>query len=261
MTQPTFLTPSLDETKDITAAELHLENLDSITALKTVISFIRPQKPSYWQEASYNIIHLTKIIESNETQRDLLKNHIINIFQTKDLHNLLSQTGILSNSGFFSEVFRIMSNRILPQVPDLNDIEGVIHTVFREADSEWVTQIPNDIWSDLLAKLRLKPISYSDENDKMLNEIFDIILILSMRIANIGHEPALYSRIQDLQAQNSPFLKQNLLVGDFIQHCLKVSTYRGVAEKDIAAIEETLKVGCSELQKNSPYICVATTSL
>jgi site-specific recombinase len=241
MTKSNSTQPTLFENNENSQKELNLTGLDSFTAIKKTVEFLRPAKPHNWQEASYNIIHLTKLIEANETQRNLLKDHILYFFQTKSLHNLLSQTGILSNKGFFSEVIRIIGNRILPQVPALNDIEGIINLIFKEADAEWVANIPNEIWGELLTKLELKPISFTNENDKILTEIFNIILILSMRIANIGHEPALYNRIPELQVANSPFLKQNLLVGDFIQHCFTVSTYRGVAEKDILEIEKTLE--------------------
>lgn len=117
MTKSTPIQPTLFENNENLQKELDLTGLDSFTAIKKTVEFLRPAKPHHWQEASYNIIHLTKLIEANETQRNLLKDHILYFFQTKSLHNFFRKQEFYQIKVFFQRLLELLAIEFYHKFP------------------------------------------------------------------------------------------------------------------------------------------------
>lgn len=107
--------------------------------------------------------------------------------------NLYTDTGILSSTGFFSELFQRLTYRILPPAVDENSLRDCL-ALFNVLDSAGEGD------EDAACK------------QKTLLQLLEAIQTLSYRISAMGLEPELIRNQPDLETFESPFLMQNFEV-------------------------------------------------
>ena len=80
------------------------------------------------------------------------RHHIVHFIATRRLVTFFTDSGILPGTGFFSEWWRILWNRILPEVPDERRLKDCLHVIYdRSDDWRWLEQQPPEasqhLWS------------------------------------------------------------------------------------------------------------------
>lgn len=128
---------------------------------------------------------------------------------------LYAETGILANSGFFTELMRRIVGRMLPAPRD-QTLRGQFGAVFETGhDAEWLERLPAGGGARIMAALRLD----DDPPAAWLpawNALLDAIDLLSVRVAAIGVEPELQRHYRVPRAHNNPFLAQNALLQEWL---------------------------------------------
>jgi len=81
-----------------------------------------------------------------EADADLLaifRSRVMHFIATRRLVTFFTDSGILPGTGFFSEWWRILGDRLLPEVPDERRLKDCMHVVYdRSDDWRWQEQIP-----------------------------------------------------------------------------------------------------------------------
>ena len=216
---------------------------DDVDALAALVAFLRPSKPSDGALASANLRALIQHLESHPALAVGLRHYVLRVLSTRRHTTLYADTGILPSDGFFTELFRRLSYRVLPPAIDnlyLSDCLDRILSV--DTDYVWMRAIPPDDWLHLFDAIagssspNPAALAGSDiaERRSARLEILEAIQMLSHRISAMGLEPALVRIHPDLENFESPFLIQNVETHQYLAGALRELHDGATATEDAA---------------------------
>lgn len=193
---------------------------DRIDLLVELVCCLRPRRRDR-AHARAAVRTLTQLLKGNAQQAWALRSYIVTLLEKRRHTSLYSDVGILSNDGFFTELKRRISYRVLP--PALDDIylsDALDRVLYAENDHEWIRAVPDEDWLALFDVVACAPPPRDAAPDRAryvtVTGMLDAIRTLSCRICALGLEPRLvhsYSQIEDF---DSPFLMQNIEVNAFL---------------------------------------------
>jgi site-specific recombinase len=215
------------------AAHPATSDIDNLVRL---VRALRPAKPENIDQAAASIATLRQILRGSPHLAAALRTYLMCVLAVRRHTSLYTDTGILSSDGFFSELFRRLSYRMLP--PALNDIylrDCLDRILYIDTDHAWISGVPAADWLDLFDILASADTLVTDDDgnsqlaagapadgQNALTEALEAIQTLSYRISAMGLEPALIRIHPDLETFDSPFLMQNvevhLYLEDYVRH-------------------------------------------
>lgn len=202
-----------------TLLQRHLQgNVDEITLIAGLVSRIRPSKSTQAFHAEHMVGALCHILGQRWELRAALRSALLKLLCTHKPVSLYVESGILPSTGFFTELYRRVSHKILPEAIDPNYLKDLFALVFTRHDDEaWVNAVPDTRWLELLAALRFDEQAAHVDLPSPVRGILDAVLVLSYRISSIGLEPELIRNEPSLEEFASPFLTQNDEVGEYLE--------------------------------------------
>ena len=202
-----------------TLLQRHLQgNVDEITLIAGLVSKIRPSKSAQAVHAEHMIGALCHILGQRSELRAALRSALLKLLGAHKPVSLYVESGILPSTGFFTELYRRVSHKILPEAIDPNYLKDLFALVFTRHDDEaWVNAVPDARWLELLAALRFDEQAADAGLPSPVRGILDAVLVLSYRISSIGLEPELIRNEPSLEEFASPFLTQNDEVGEYLE--------------------------------------------
>ena len=181
--------------------------------LVELVNSVRPKGKKKGESEEKNLNILISILEENEYLRLSLRRYLREVFMQNDPVSLLTESGILSNNGFFSEGFQKFAQYFLPAAKEENVLKGILNDSFsHKTDFKWIEAIPSKTWEKLFALISLNPEAEQSFLQKELFHYNNALEILSHRIAGISLDPDLIDRFPRLEKPDSPFLLQNRLI-------------------------------------------------
>lgn len=174
-----------------------------------LVKELRPRRFSK-NKAQSGVELLIALLKTEPQLAASLKEYLLRLMEEKNFKRLLTDSGILSNEGFFRETSKKISHALLPQVYAERDVTSLLnHLFYKKKDHRWVNTIPDETWAELLQVLQFTETCYLETDNPLLNQLLNSILILSQRIATMGIEPELADKLPELEQFESPFLMQN----------------------------------------------------
>ncbi|WP_041741892.1 site-specific recombinase [Collimonas fungivorans] len=227
-------------TLKLISADPNSDNIDHLVAL---IKTLRPSKPELGQEAAENVRMLVQLLHGEPVQASALRHYILRLFSTRRQISLYTDTGILPNAGFFTELFQRLSFRMLPPALDENYLRDCLDRLLPvETDYLWINAVPAADWLSLFDLLsQAAPYTDAENNaasdavdrHKTVGELLEAIQTLSYRISAMGLEPALLRLYPSIDEFESPFLMQN------VELHLYLNSYR----RHLAAADSAFDLG------------------
>ena len=191
---------------------------DPARLIAALAAKIRPPKAHNTDQAVHMLQALCHILDSRPELRTALRNALLELLGTHKPVSLYVESGVLPNTGFFSELHRRISHKLLPDAIDTSYLKDIIALIFtRNDDHVWVSAVPDECWLELLSALRLEEQAAGEGLPAPLRCILDAVLVLSYRISSIGLEPELIRNEPALEEFASPFLTQNDEVGEYLE--------------------------------------------
>jgi site-specific recombinase len=202
-----------------TLLQRHLQDdVDEITLIAGLVSKIRPSKSTQAVHAEHMIGALCHILGRRAELRAALRTALLKLLGAHKPVSLYVESGILPSTGFFTELYRRVSHKILPEAIDSNYLKDIFALAFTRHDDEvWVNAVPDVRWLELLAALRFDEQAPETILPLPVRGIVDAVLVLSYRISSIGLEPELIRNEPSLDEFASPFLTQNDEVGEYLE--------------------------------------------
>lgn len=202
-----------------TLLQRHLQDdVDEITLVAGLVSRIRPKKSTQAVHAEHMIGALCHILGRRPELRTALRTALLKLLGAHKPVSLYVESGILPSTGFFTELYRRVSHKILPEAIDSQYLKDIFALVFTRHDDEaWVNAVPDARWLELLAALRFDEQVGEASLPSPVRGILDAVLVLSYRISSIGLEPELIRNEPSLEEFASPFLTQNDEVGEYLE--------------------------------------------
>ena len=221
-------------TFDHQAAREASGQIDDIQFLRALLEDIRPHNSSDTDSASKSIQALCFLLQQRPQFALSLRNSILRLLDEKSVISLYSEHGIQSDLGFFTEIYRRISHKLLPDVPDPKYLKDVFGQIFyQNSDANWVTSVPNTVWRDFMHTLAMDQGNISQQ-DSCTQELKDALQVLSYRLSASGLDPELILQHEGLENNASPFITQNIEIQKFLT--LEVTT-----ADDIQHIYDVLK--------------------
>lgn len=194
-----------------------LPDVDPVAAMADIVRAIRPAHAEDSERVEHRMADLCALLEGNVPYRQGLRKVLMGVLENGRQISLYTEAGILPNSGFFSELFRRISHRILPMVRDAGYLMGMIEIIFsRPNDFEWLNNISRTTWERLHASLHLHHVEGHDALTHTRHEMLEALNVLSYRVAAIGLDPELSRNEASLEKFESPFLSLNVEMQAFL---------------------------------------------
>lgn len=187
--------------------------------LMTLVVAIRPQHWGDAAEVEERLHFLCLLLERNSSYQQGLRTALMELLENSRQISLYAESGILPNSGFFSEISRRISHQLLPDMIDDRYLKDILGQIFsQEDDFRWLAQVPLSQWKILYAALHLSRFSVRETLKCTRREMLEAVQVLSYRLAAIGIDPELLRNEPTLEEFESPFLTQNAEVLAYLEN-------------------------------------------
>ncbi len=116
---------------------------DSVVALTQLFDWVRPHRrePASAAVARYEAVVVR--IESDPAAAAQVRYHVLELLRSRRLVSYFADSGILPATGFFTELGRIVTERLLPELPDQGDLRAVIRQLVHDRrDGVWLQALP-----------------------------------------------------------------------------------------------------------------------
>ncbi len=146
---------------------------------------------------------LCRVLEARPDLRQVLRDALGQLLGVRKPVSLYVDSGIQPATGFFSEMWRRFSRKLLPDAVDPGYLKDVFGSIFPEpGDEAWVGALADSVWLELLAALRCEDADADLAG--VLQGVVDAVQVLSYRISAAGLEPELMRSHPDLEDFTSP---------------------------------------------------------
>ena len=189
---------------------------DSLDLTRRLVARLRPNGSSdtSLSERYETMLHL---LENDAELAAAFRTHIIHFTASRRMVTFFTDSGILPGTGFFSEWWRILWNRILPEVPDERRLKDCLHVIYDHSDDwRWLEQTPIDFsqhfWALLAPNEELRSIDWLTIQEQIL----DSVLLLAHRVSGLGVDNELMRTSPDFDDHTPRFIALSTEAMDFV---------------------------------------------
>jgi site-specific recombinase len=196
-------------------AQAEVNTADCALKLTQLVDALRPFNADNSDLANARFLALCEALESSNTVagdalNTALYNHIVNLFAQRRQVSFFSDSGILPDTGFFSECWRRLVARVLPTISDANNVLDCINHIFHKRDDYvWINSIDAALklrfWQALQVGAEGEQAGVSPWQESKL-QMLDATDHLATRIGATGLDPELMRLYSRLAERDSPFL-------------------------------------------------------
>lgn len=200
---------SLETRPELTAAlnAMSDSSADPVQQFAALIDALRPHDADDHVLANALFTRLCEALEAEDAQRIALRGRLLALFAERHQVSFFSDSGILPNTGFFSELWRRMVQRVLPAFTDPSYLKDCINLIFHQRDDyAWLAGIPGEIKMRFWQALRMSEVRDGKIVLDSLSQMLDASDHLATRIGAMGLEPELVRLYPGMEEHDSPFL-------------------------------------------------------
>lgn len=205
-----------------------------VEAMAALMAELRPRDAADSGTAERRVRTLTLLVSADELHRDVLRVCLLELLTDRRWVHLLTDTGVLSNEGLLTGLWRRLVQKMLPDVVNLERLSDVVGRLFpRDDDHVWVAGVADDVWVALLDEMDFGVEALAEGRNKILLQFLQALQVISYRIAALGLEPELVRNHPAVEKYESPFLMQSEEVRQFIR-----DRQQALAEKRAPTIDD-----------------------
>lgn len=222
MDTPTENTPvTIDKARSAIKASLRCmvteTEVDPLLLLRQMVLAVQPSRYQLEKETANYWQILLGLLREHDDLRLALGRTILRLFTTRRQVSFYTDSGMLPDTGFFSEINRILTHKVLPELRDNEELRACMAELFPHAkDQKWFSYLPYEDRRQLWTILDLHAVQDAESLHAMVNQMLEAALVLSHRIAAMGLLPELARVYPRLKQSESPFIAMNLEVGRFV---------------------------------------------
>ena len=182
-------------------------NADPVGQFIALINALRPRDAGDHVLANACFTQLCEAIESDDTRRIALRTRLIALFAGRRQASFFADSGILPNTGFFSELWRRIVQRVLPAITDKAYLKDCVSLIFHcRDDYEWLGSISLELKLRFWQSLRMDEVREEQTLLESFSQMLDAADHLATRIGAMGLEPELVRLYPRMDERDSPFL-------------------------------------------------------
>ena len=189
--------------------------VDVLHALRRLVAALRPEGRDADPAAGYTA--MLEQLEADAELRQLFREQVIAFLASRRLVTFFTDSGILPGTGFFSEWWRILGHRLLPEVPDERRLKDCLHVIFdRSDDWQWLERVPQThsqrLWHLLADHEAQGTVDWQTIQQQML----DAVLLLAHRVSGLGVDGELLRAATDFDTNTPSFMALSAEALDFV---------------------------------------------
>jgi site-specific recombinase len=200
----------------ITLEAFRNPDADTLELIRRLIALVRPKNLKEGATGERQKALLARL-QADPELLAAFRQHIVHFLATRRLVTFFTDSGILPGTGFFSEWWRILWNRILPEVPDERRLKDCLHVIYdRSDDWRWLEQQPAEssqqLWALLAPNEELRSIDWLSIQDQIL----DSVLLIAHRVSGLGVDSELMRAAPDFDENSPRFIALSAEALDFV---------------------------------------------
>ncbi|WP_265946346.1 site-specific recombinase [Dechloromonas sp. A34] len=209
--------PAPDEVQiDAALAAFTDPDADALELIRHLVGVLRPQDRRE-NGASERYAAMLSRLEYDSALCAAFRGHVVHFLATRRLLTFFTDSGILPGTGFFSEWWRILGNRLLPEAPDERRLKDCLHVIYdRSDDWRWLEAIPaghsQRFWALIAPADALRSIDWRSIQEQIL----DSVLLLAHRVSGLGVEGELMRAAPDFDDHTPRFISLSAEALDFV---------------------------------------------
>jgi len=189
-----------------------------IGLLRELISAIRPNNATNTIEVTDRLHALCFRLHAQPASAAALRNYLFTIIFTRKSVHIFTDTGITPSDGFWSAAVQRLLYKLLPPLVNDDYLRDVFSTIFDHSDDYlWIDAVADEVWLSVATALKFRVRHVRLKHHHLLNELFSAIQVLSYRICTIGLESELVRNYPAIERYESPFLRQNDEINDYLK--------------------------------------------
>jgi len=184
-----------------------------------IVDLFRPADINKFEPV--DISPLIDYLKANDTNQEAFVSYLGGLTYHKDIDQILSDTGIIDDSSFVSEVRKRVVERFLPLQPSKKSLQFLLNQVFyQDTDNIWLETIPKEQIEEVYDLCGFKSIYAENESHFVLSEITYGIEVLVNRITGKAMETDVNKMVPELQNFDSPFISIQREIAFLNEHIL-----------------------------------------
>lgn len=178
---------------------------DETDLLAELVDLFRPKNLKKMGEISLE--SLLELLRENPRYCSGLSLYLKGILKDKKFSRILTDAGILADAVFFSEVWKRLIAKLIPDQPQKDTLEYVLNQVFYlKTDPVWIDSIPYGQLEEFYNLMKFRSLYASGENKSPLAELLYAMEVLIHRITGRALESEVIQMVPEYEGLESPFL-------------------------------------------------------
>ncbi|MBC7704374.1 MAG: hypothetical protein H7274_10605, partial [Rhodoferax sp.] len=162
---------------------------DSASALAALFDFVRPRDLSGIDGSATRYTAAVELLEGDPARAAEVRRHVMRLLAGRRLIGFFADSGILPGTGFFTELGRIITDRVLPEVPDPDDLRSVLHQVFRRrGDWIWFSALPVELSRRFWHLIARETADDDAVAPAIVGQVLEAMLVLAYRMGGTDVE-------------------------------------------------------------------------
>ena len=207
-------------------------NADSLELTRQLVERLRPKNRADRAFIERYSAMLSQL-ENDPQLCAAFQSHVVHFIASRRLITFFTDSGILPGTGFFSEWWRILGHRLLPEVPDERRLKDCLQVIYNSTDDwRWLEQIPEEqsqrFWTLIAPAEELSNTDWHTIHEQML----DSVLLLAHRVSGLGVESELMRSSPEFDENMPRFIALSAEALDF------VSTFRRALDDQLQTTDD-----------------------
>jgi site-specific recombinase len=213
--------------------ELERRTPEPAVLFTALFDTVRPRPIDDAGEAAVRYRRLLDALAMRPRLCALLRSAFLEFCAKAELRSFFSDSGLLPATGFFTELWRKLAERLLPAAPDRDSLRGLVSVVFHNRnDHLWLARVPPAYALEFWQRLDVAQARDAPALRRVLEQVLDALQVLAIRAAAMGLDPEI-ARAAPQRGEMSPFIACCDETRRF------VAAYRGsLATAEVAAVDE-----------------------
>jgi site-specific recombinase len=179
---------------------------EDISLLTKIILVLRPKKVKNIEEIS--ISELLRFLYENPKDLQKFKFYLQDNFNNRRFQSILTESGIVRNSGFRKEIVKRIVAKFIPNQAEKNSLEFLLNQLFfHESDFYWISKIPLSELDALVDLLGFSDLYTKRDKKSPMRELLSSMSLLAQRMSGAALDADVLKMLPEFLDQENPFEK------------------------------------------------------
>jgi site-specific recombinase len=192
---------------------------DPVALLRGLMDAIRPADGRDGEAATKSWRVMNAAVMANDAYRQAVSAKVLELLATRRLLSFLTEEGILPDTGFFSELWRKLAHKLLPELLDERVFKDCLDVILHQRnDHVWFNAIPLEDKLVFWRSLDWDHAPDAAQVNTVYEQLLEALLVVSHRTLALAFHPELRRVCPEVEERPSPFLVLHQELSRWVDH-------------------------------------------